>query len=79
MLGVGQDNQRMKQRSKMSTTLWLCGELTMSRTRDGEAWWAANYGVTQSLTRLTRLSSSSRNSAVITGLSLWTGAQGKGL
>ena len=30
--------------------------------RDGEAWWAAVYGVTQSRTRLKRLSSSSSNS-----------------
>ena len=29
-------------------------------TRDGGAWWAAVYGVTQSRTRLKRLSSSSR-------------------
>ena len=29
--------------------------------RDGEAWWAAVYGVTQSRTRLKRLSSSSSN------------------
>ena len=27
--------------------------------RDGEAWWAAGYGVAQSQTRLKRLSSSS--------------------
>ena len=30
----------------------------LENPRDGEAWWAAVYGVTQSQTRLTRLSSS---------------------
>ena len=37
------------------TPVFLPGE-----TRDGEAWWAAVYGVAQSRTRLKRLSSSSR-------------------
>ena len=32
----------------------------LENPRDGEAWWAAVYGVTQSRTRLKRLSSSSR-------------------
>ena len=39
----------------------------LENPRDGEAWWAAVYGVAQSRTRLKRLSSSSsslRNSAV---------------
>ena len=31
----------------------------LENPRDGGAWWAANYGVTQSRTRLKRLSSSS--------------------
>ena len=31
----------------------------MENPRDGEAWWAAVYGVAQSRTRLKRLSSSS--------------------
>ena len=31
----------------------------LENPRDGGAWWAANYGVAQSQTRLTRLSSSS--------------------
>ena len=31
----------------------------LENPRDGGAWWAAVYGVTQSLTRLKRLSSSS--------------------
>ena len=31
----------------------------LENPRDGEAWWAAIYGVTQSWTRLKRLSSSS--------------------
>ena len=31
----------------------------LENSRDGEAWWAAVYGVAQSQTRLTRLSSSS--------------------
>ena len=33
----------------------------LENPRDGEAWWAAVYGVTQSRTRLKRLSSSSSN------------------
>ena len=33
----------------------------LEHPRDGEAWWAAVYGVTQSRTRLKRLSSSSSN------------------
>ena len=42
----------------------------LENPRDGGAWWAAVYGVTQSRTRLKRLSSSSRtkkNSTIITG------------
>ena len=35
---------------------WSC----LENPRDGRAWWAAVYGVTQSRTRLKRLSSSSR-------------------
>ena len=35
----------------------------LENPRDGGAWWAAVYGVTQSRTRLKRLSSSSRNPA----------------
>jgi len=34
----------------------------LENPRDGGAWWAAVYGVTQSQTRLTRLSSSSSSS-----------------
>ena len=34
----------------------------LENPRDGEAWWAAVYGVTQSRTRLKRLSSSSSSS-----------------
>ena len=33
--------------------------------RDGGAWWVATYGVTQSQTRLNRLSSSRSNSKII--------------
>ena len=33
----------------------------LEHPRDGEAWWAAVYGVTQSRTRLKQLSSSSRD------------------
>ena len=36
--------------------------------RDGEAWWAATYGVTQSRTRLKWLSNSNSNRLVITFL-----------
>ena len=34
----------------------------LENPRDGEAWWAAAYGIAQSQTRLKRLSSSSRSS-----------------
>ena len=40
----------------------------LENPRDGGAWWAAVYGVTQSRTRLKRLSSSSNNRLVITFL-----------
>ena len=40
----------------------------LENPRDGGAWWAAVYGVTQSRTRLKRLSSSSSNRLVITNL-----------
>ena len=36
----------------------------LENPRDGGAWWAAVYGVTQSRTRLTRLSSSSSSTVV---------------
>ena len=41
----------------------------LENPRDGEAWWAAIYGVAQSQTRLKRLSSSSRHSQQCTLLS----------
>ena len=34
----------------------------LENPRDGEAWWAAVYGITQSRTRLKQLSSSSSSS-----------------
>ena len=37
----------------------------LENPRDGGAWWAAVYGVTQSWTRLKRLSSSSSSSKLI--------------
>ena len=37
----------------------ICGEGGLENPRDGRAWWAAIYRVTQSQTRLKRLSSSS--------------------
>ena len=37
----------------------------LENPRDGEAWWAAVYGVAQSRTRLTRLSSSSSSSSIV--------------
>ena len=51
----------------MYVYLWLIGEgngsplqcSCLENPRDGEAWWAAVYGVAQSQTRLKRLSSSS--------------------
>ena len=48
----------------------------LENPRDGGAWWAAVYGVTQSRTRLKQLSSSSRSSRVSlisTNLNLKTG------
>ena len=38
----------------------------LENPRDGEPWWAAVYGVTQSWTRLKRLSSSSSSSDICT-------------
>ena len=40
----------------------------LENPRDGRAWWAAVYGVTQSRTRLKRLSSSSRDTLTNLGL-----------
>ena len=37
----------------------------LENLRDGGAWWAAVYGVAQSLTRLMRLSSSSSSSGLL--------------
>ena len=37
----------------------------LENPRDGEAWWAAVYGVAQSRTRLKRLSSSSSSSSIM--------------
>ena len=37
----------------------------MENPRDGEAWWAAIYGVAQSWTQLKRLSSSSSNKPLL--------------
>ena len=42
----------------------------LENPRDGGAWWAAVYGVTQSRTRLTRLSSSSSSSKAETSTTL---------
>ena len=39
----------------------------LENPRDGGAWWAAFYGVAQSWTRLTRLSSSSRKKKITPG------------
>ena len=41
----------------------------LENPRDGGAWWAAIYGVTQSRTQLKRLSSSSSSSMTYLGLS----------
>ena len=38
---------------------------------DGGAWWAADYGVAQSQTRLKQLSSSSSSNAYIRNLERW--------
>ena len=43
----------------------------LQNPRDGEAWWAAIYGVAQSRTRLKRLSSSSSSSRALCGLPRW--------
>ena len=43
----------------------------LENPRDGEAWWAAVYGVAQSRTRLKRLSSSSSSSRITLGLPWW--------
>ena len=41
----------------------------LENPRDGEAWWAAVYGVAQSQTRLKRLSSSSSSMMLLPGKS----------
>ena len=43
----------------------------LENPRDGEAWWAAVYGVTQSRTRLKRLSSSSSSIPYTNSMKLW--------
>ena len=43
----------------------------MENPRDGGAWWAAVYGVAQSLTRLKRLSSSSSNTIMKKNIYVW--------
>ena len=51
----------------------------LENPRDGEAWWAAVYGVAQSWTRLKRLSSSSRDrkKCVCLGINGFTYPYGK--
>ena len=44
----------------------------LENPRDGGAWWAAIYGVTQSRTQLKRRSSSSSSSSSSKPLSLWS-------
>ena len=46
---------------EMATHQYSC----LENPRDGEAWWAAIYGVAQSRTRLKRLSSSSSSSSSV--------------
>ena len=48
---------------KVMATHSLCS--CLENPRDGEAWWAAVYGVAQSWTRLKQLSSSSSSSLVL--------------
>ena len=43
----------------------------LENPRDGGAWWAAIYGVTQSRTRLKQLSSSSSSNTYIWDLEIW--------
>ena len=43
----------------------------LENPRDGEAWWAAVYGVAQSRTRLKRLSSSSSSTQLLWDSSMW--------
>ena len=45
----------------------------LENPRDGRAWWAAVYGVSQSRTRLKRLSSSSSRGVSTVLISLWQG------
>ena len=42
----------------------------LENPRDGGTWWAAVYGITQSWTRLTRLSSSSSSSSSLFSMSV---------
>ena len=73
-------------RTELDTTEWLHFRFSLScigegngnplqcscleNPRDGGAWWAAVYGVTQSWTWLKRLSSSSNHSSIL-GLPFW--------
>ena len=43
----------------------------LENPRDGGAWWAAVYGVTQSRTRLKRLSILSKNASTLSLLTIW--------
>ena len=47
----------------------------LKNPRDGGAWWAAIYGVTQSRTRLKRLSSSSRRPFISLTCMTWTASR----
>ena len=49
----------------------------LENPRDGGAWWAAIYGVTQSRTRLKRLTSSSSSSSILAWRIPWTDEPGR--
>ena len=59
MLDLGESNGTLLQYSGLENPM------------DGGAWWAAVYGVTQSQTRLKRLSSSSSSSMLDLHYCLW--------
>ena len=52
-------------------TMVFCATSCLENPRDGGAWWAAVYGVSQSRTRLKRLSSSSSCSSSPSNEFLW--------
>ena len=77
----GRKESDMTEQLHFHFSLWCIGERNgnplqcscLENPRDGGAWWAAVYGVTQSQTRLKRLSSSSSSKPILRGNLQWDG------